>query len=476
MASIFKRKGDPNWIIAYTSDDGRRVERSSRTVDHRVAERIGNELEARVAERRAGLVDPRAEHFAAQARRPLAEHVGEFIGILTAGGRSPQHVSETMRSIERIHEAMAAQRIGDLTASRVQEAVARLRVEPLPPTKPRKGDGLPERPLTRSARTVNKLLQAETAFVRWLVRDGRLPSDPLLAVSRLNVQVDRKRRRRELTNEEIGKLLEAAENGPEYRGLSGSDRAMLYRLALGTGFRASELASLTPAQFALEGEAPTVSVEACYSKHRKEDVQPIREDLAAALRPWLAKRFRGAPVFATARLEEKTAAMLRFDLERAEVAVADSDGRVADFHALRATFISAVVRSGATVKEAQALARHATPDLTFRVYAHVQRHDLSRVLANMPASTSADPANAQKARKTGTDATDAKTAPPAKSPALAAPRGSDRFRTVPLGIRGRRRDRRTEVHGDCRVKPRRSAQCRSDEWRARQESNLQPSD
>jgi hypothetical protein len=83
---------------------------------------------------------------------------------------------------------------------------------------------------------------------------------------------------------------------------------------------------------------------------------------------------------------------------------------------LRATFISAVVRSGATVKEAQAVARHATPDLTFRVYAHVQRHDLSRVLANMPASTSADPANAQKARKTGTDAADAKTDPPQNPP------------------------------------------------------------
>ena len=42
----------------------------------------------------------------------------------------------------------------------------------------------------------------------------------------------------------------------------------------------------------------------------------------------------------------------------------DRQGHVADFHSLRVLFISRVVAGGASVKEAQTLARHSTPLLT----------------------------------------------------------------------------------------------------------------
>ena len=50
------------------------------------------------------------------------------------------------------------------------------------------------------------------------------------------------------------------------------------------------------------------------------------------------------------------------------LAYIDGDGRVVDFHALRATYITMLVRSGASVKEAQELARHSDPKLTMNVY------------------------------------------------------------------------------------------------------------
>ena len=52
------------------------------------------------------------------------------------------------------------------------------------------------------------------------------------------------------TPEEVARLLASAEKRtrPEHN-LPGPDRAMIYRLALGTGFRASELRSLTPGIF-----------------------------------------------------------------------------------------------------------------------------------------------------------------------------------------------------------------------------------
>lgn len=63
----------------------------------------------------------------------------------------------------------------------------------------------------------------------------------------------------------------------------------------------------------------------------------------------------------------------------------DSEGRIVDFHGARHTFISIVVASGASVKEAQVLARHSTPVLTMNRYAHVRLHNLAARVPALPA-------------------------------------------------------------------------------------------
>ena len=114
-------------------------------------------------------------------------------------------------------------------------------------------------------------------------------------------------------------------------------------------------------------------------EHRREDAQPIRGDLADVLRPWLEGKEQGKPVF---KMPSKTAMMRRADLEAGRDAwleeappgkgrkkrektsflkYRDASGRVADLHALRHTYISRLVRSGAGVKVAQELARHGEP-------------------------------------------------------------------------------------------------------------------
>lgn len=62
----------------------------------------------------------------------------------------------------------------------------------------------------------------------------------------------------------------------------------------------------------------------------------------------------------------------------------DTEGRVIDFHALRHTFISMIVRSGATPKVAQELARHSTITLTMDRYAHVGLHDRTAAIDALP--------------------------------------------------------------------------------------------
>jgi len=53
------------------------------------------------------------------------------------------------------------------------------------------------------------------------------------------------------------------------------------------------------------------------------------------------------------------------------------------FHALRHTFISNLARAGIHPRNAQALARHSTIDLTMNVYTHVAMDDLANDLEAM---------------------------------------------------------------------------------------------
>ncbi|MGD0041310.1 MAG: hypothetical protein ABSE84_12965 [Isosphaeraceae bacterium] len=61
-------------------------------------------------------------------------------------------------------------------------------------------------------------------------------------------------------------MVEATAANPFVKGMTGPDRAMLYALAAGTGFRREELRTLTPEQFNLDSDPPTVRVLACYAK------------------------------------------------------------------------------------------------------------------------------------------------------------------------------------------------------------------
>lgn len=106
--------------------------------------------------------------------------------------------------------------------------------------------------------------------------------------------------------------------------------------------------------------------------------------LAAFLTGWLSRRIRKALVFATTRLPEKTAKMVAFDLAGARIAERDANGFVADFHALRHTFVSRLVRGGETVTETQKLARHASPMMTFGLYAYATTAELARVVSRLP--------------------------------------------------------------------------------------------
>ncbi len=364
MAEKLIRRGKV-WYFRLTDADGRRVMRRGCT-DKRVTEELARDAQSKVARTKAGLTDPKAERVARESRRPIREHVAEFIAGMESKGCDPKHVRSTRTYVERTIKMAGIERIGDLTPSAVSLAVTTLKTEKL------------------SARAVNAYVTAVKSFSRWLKRDGRTSDYSLETMTKQNEQADRRRIRRALTPEEAARVIQAANAGPEAGGLAGPERAMLYDLALGTGFRADELATLIPERFSLDSDPPTVTVLAGYSKNGKEAIQPISAALATRLRPWLAHKPPGRPVFDG--MTERTAEMLRVDLEAAGIPYETASG-VADFHALRAAYVSNLVASGASVKACQTLARHSTPSLTIGVYAKVALHDIKGAVENLPDMT-----------------------------------------------------------------------------------------
>jgi site-specific recombinase XerC len=340
MASL--RKRGASWYYTFTDAHGARVERKG-CADQRVTAELARQAESVVVRIKAGLIDLKEIIRRNHEARSLADHVADWHAYLLAKGSTRDHAELSQARVTRLVELARIGRISELTPSRVQTALKAIR------------------DAGAALGTVRHYTTQVKGFSRWLWRDGRAHEDSLAHLTSQNPDADRRRVRRALEPEELARLIEAAERGPVVFKLSGPDRAMLYRLAMGTGFRRNELRTLTTESFALEADPPTVTVKAAYSKHRRDDVQPIRPELAGALRPWLAARPAGRPLFG--RLTKHTAKMLRSDLGAAGIAY-ETDSGTADFHALRHSYISALAKSNAPVKIVQTLARHSTPTLT----------------------------------------------------------------------------------------------------------------
>ena len=250
----------------------------------------------------------------------------------------------------------------------------------------------------RGVATSNHYLTAARGFTRWLARERRIDVDPLAHLARQNAEADVRHARRALTADVFSQFIEATGNGATFRDLTGADRLVLYTLAANTGFRAGELASLTPASFALDGERPTVTVGAAYSKRRRTDVQPLRADVAELMRRYLRGKPRRQPVWPGA-WKDDAADLVRHDLAAAGIPYVDESGAVFDFHALRGQFITMLARNGVHPKVAQVLARHSTIGLTMDRYTDAGVLDLAGALDALPAL----PGAAVGGRRSGVD-------------------------------------------------------------------------
>ncbi len=357
--------------------------------DEDAAEEMLAAMKQRAKRIKRGDIDPFEEH----RERPLAEHVEDFRSFLESKGNTTAHVALTVQRITSAFDGCKFKKLADLNGGRFAGWLADRRK----PKTDKEGNAIAGLSFASS----NHHLVAVKSFGNWLVKDRRSPENPFAHLSRLNARVDVRHERRALSPKELTGLIAETEKSEEtFRGLDGSTPAMLYRVAAMTGLRASELASLTSASFDLAAEVPTVTLEAAYSKHRREDVLPIHPDLVARLRQWSSERERAQDDqrdiltlhrAADAKPErlfpgtwtERAFKMLRNDLEVAGIPYVTDDG-IADFHSLRHTFISNLAAGGVHPKLAQQLARHSTIALTMDRYTHLGLIDMNSALESLP--------------------------------------------------------------------------------------------
>jgi len=311
-----------------------------------------------------GLIDREQERLAANKQLSVAALVDEFKKSLL--GRTPQYVLHTISRLNRIIAGCGFERLGEITPQPVVACLQQIRTK----------DDL-------GARTYNHYLQAIDTFCNWCVETKRLASNPLTGVDRLNCEIDVRHKRRALTAQEFVSLVKAARaSKSKVQRYSGEQRARIYIFSYLTGLRRKEMGSLTPRSFDLDAKPPTMTIEASVSKHRKKDVLPLHPELVELLPGWMQKLKPTEKLFP--KLEKRKAwLMVKTDLEAAGLEYENADG-IADFHAAgRHTHITGLLRNGATLPEAQKLARHSDIRMTMR-YTHIGIDDQARAVAKLP--------------------------------------------------------------------------------------------
>ena len=249
MAGVRKRSGA--WYARWFDADGVRHERRAGT-DKRATEQLAAALEAEATRVRSGVVDPREIQYRDHERAPIADHLDAFHASITAKGSGAKHADKTRTRADRIVVLGGVNRLSELTLSRAHAALAVLRSEGL------------------STETLNHYIRAIKGFARWCWKDARTRDHQLVALSTTSPEADRTFVRRALSQKESPRFVTAPEHGPIVMGMTGPDRAMAYRVAMSTGFRADEMRSLTPESFALDRTLPTIVCEAAYTKDGKK--------------------------------------------------------------------------------------------------------------------------------------------------------------------------------------------------------------
>ena len=419
------------------------------------------ELEKRAENVHARITTAAEDSVLDHQTTPIGAHISAYLEYLRhkrgKGGKprvSPKHIANVKHRLIQLAEWCNFKLLRDLNRKPVDRWV--------------KAELESQSPL--SARTINDYLSTLSAMGNWCVETGRLVANPFFRLGQLDAKSSRRRQRRALTGSELLQLLRvaflrplaeigrktvilspdqrtgrktwkkeplslmsldgAAERAREVLAEKrdriikleelGRERALIYKALVLTGLRKGELASLTVGQVEFDGPTAYLTVHAADEKAGRGADIPLRADLAADLRQWLAGRLEvardeeraaGEPLLVKlpndAKLFNVPSGLIRIlnrDLAAAGIPKRDDRGYTVDVHAMRHTFGTHLSRGGVAPRTAQAAMRHSKIDLTMNVYTDPRLLDVAGALDVLPALPLDHSSHRAPARATGTDA------------------------------------------------------------------------
>ncbi len=352
-----KRRGI---LVQWTDHDGKR--RSATAQNKTEAKALRASMHRKVFRAKHGIIDPNEAAYAEAGKRPLDEHLDDWKASMINKGDTQDHAARYRRiAAEVLIDGCSVTRLGELDCLAAQRWISS------------------QLGIKWKSGTCNHAVQALRSFGRWLDQYDRSPVNPFKRLKKLRITDDEPQGALEL--DEIRAVIEKAETGSISFGISGADRAMLYRVGLGTGFRSGSLRKLTPECFVLDAADPYVLLAALSNKSRKRKQQLIQPELAAILKPYLLGKPAGNPALPMPH-PCSVVRMWRKDLAAANVPEKNAAGESRKFHGLRHTYITICEQTG-SLKTAQALAGHSSPTTTAR-YAHPGILAQTRAIANLP--------------------------------------------------------------------------------------------
>lgn len=364
-----------SWYVEYQGADGK-THRRAVGPRHLAVQALARAEDAE-ARKRAGL--PPAADGVAAPPSAVAGLIGEYLRELAARDTSPDYRASAGERLARMAEGCGWRTLADLSAGRLTVFLGLLRDTPAVRRKGGERRGC-------APATLNGYLRTAKAFAGWAADRFGTPH-PFARMKPYPEEVDRRRSKRILTDEEFGKLLAAARGAPRRATtvVDGPARAVLYAVAAYTGLRAGELAALTPGHFDLAARPPVVTVGARDAKGKREEPVPLPGHLADELREWFRGRPRDGLLWPGSWAAQKRQVhWLARDLKRAGVAAADGRGRGVTFHSLKRRFVVRLIEAGAKVHEVRRMARHKNVATTLNYYTDTDLGALGELADRLP--------------------------------------------------------------------------------------------
>ena len=400
------------WYARYTNAAGKMRRKSTGCRDKRAAEKKLADILADVEKVKAGVMSQNEMAAVGHLDTPLSKHTENYLTDLAVKmirGRkvSPRHVRHVREELRRVVRECGFKTLRDIDRRVVQRWMDKKAASPRDPEDP------DSKPL--SARTINMHRAAIVAFCNWCIAEGRLTASPLAGLPKVE-QSEPARKRRPLTEDEIARLLKAAQERPLRDALTirrgknkgkllakvnqaeqqrlkrvGRERALVYKFMMLTGLRRGEAASLTISTLCLDETNSYVQVEGKHAKSGRAATLPLRGDLADDLRKHIERSagIHGGEVPPDAPLFDidwrNLLRTFNLDLVAAGIPKRDAQGRTVDVHCLRHTFATLLARNGVSPGIAQKLMRHSDIRLTMNTYTHLELADTADAVAALPA-------------------------------------------------------------------------------------------